>query len=166
MMNPSVLRDIDRAAYHLVPAVLMDRIRRDGENVVGFKMESLSVVPLPTLTGHAEQRGSGNMPVRPAYRGVGRDMRKMARHAVERTAGQHVIGYMVAGLMRAIHAHNRRLHGQLLEHMRQRIGFRVLLLLVNEPLHLIRYVIDLSPRLEHRSHSSYCCAFSFMAGAL
>src|SRR5262245_1123141 len=166
MMNPPVLRDVDRAPYHLIPAVLMDRIRRHGENIVGFKMESLAVVPFPTLTGHAEQRGSGNMPVRSADRSVGRDMRKMTGHAVERTAGQHVIGDMVAGLMRASHAHNRRLHGQLLEHMRQRIGFRVLLLLVNEPLHLIRYVIDLSPRLEHRLHSSYWFAFSFMAGAL
>src|SRR5262245_18615059 len=119
MMNPSVLRDINRAAYHLVPAVLMDRIRRNGENVVGFKMESLSVVPFPTLAGHAEQRGSGNMPVRPADRSVGRDMRKMTRHAVERTAGQHVIRDMVAGLMRAVHAHNRRLHGQLIENLRK-----------------------------------------------
>jgi hypothetical protein len=87
------------------------------------------------------------MPMRAAHWRLRRHAGEMAGHAVERPPSKHVIRNVIAGLMRAVHAHDGGLHGQLFEYMRQRTCFGVFLPLVDKPLHLIRNVLHFAPRL-------------------
>src|SRR5215510_1183316 len=89
------------------------------------------------------------MPVHAPHRRLRRHPGEMAGHAVKRPARQDVVTNMVAGLMWAVHAHDRWLHRQLFEHVRQCIGLAVLLLLIDKALDLIRLASNFPPGFEH-----------------
>src|SRR5262245_20908891 len=98
VMNPTVFGNEDGAADIFVAAMLMDRVRRHSQNIVGFEMVSLAVIPFPALAADAKKRRRADVPMGTTHRGVRRDPCKVTGHAIKWTTCQHVVGDMVPGL--------------------------------------------------------------------
>src|SRR5919109_1943711 len=73
MVNAAILWNENGATDLFVTAVLVNRVWRHGENVIGFKVVSFTIIPLPAFAGKTKQRRRTDMAVRPAYWRMRRD---------------------------------------------------------------------------------------------
>src|SRR5262245_29706415 len=100
--------------------MLMYRVGREADHVMGFKLVSDTVVHLPTLAFETKDCRRRDMTMHAAHRHMGRDVDDMGSEAVKWPASQNIVAGQIAGLVRATLAHDRLFRRQWFEHVRQR----------------------------------------------